>query len=318
MHSGKSAGIWVKAAGARVAIAGLVCLSLTHPLAAQTRNTGAGSEFELAFWSAAAANDTCESYQAYLQQYPRGTFASLAELEVAASCADPVPQQLPPEPLPPEPLPPTPLPPEPVGVIPTAATPVSGAPPAAALPPAALPAESAPMVPPTAPPAPAPLPATAATVALSTAAAPPPDAASARAELQARVGSFGDSTGSAAALIPLPPEPQLASVPDVPIPPTFCSALERNAYHDRVYRPARQVAQDNNRAAIQHLRALQTLYDSYAAERDFERLNAVSDAAMAYEPVADQTYAATVDYDAVFDRLMAVRIVDCGVAGAGE
>lgn len=128
----------------------------------------------------------------------------------------------------------------------------------------------------------------------------------------ARAGAI-EAGSQAAAAIALPPAPQLMPVPQVPIPPTFCSALERNAYHDNVYRPARRVAQDNNRAAITYLRQLQSMYDGYVPNRDFERMNLIADAAQAYEPIADDTYQTTVSYDAMFDRLMAVRIVDCSV-----
>ncbi len=132
-----------------------------------------------------------------------------------------------------------------------------------------------------------------------------------RAELIARAGSIEAGTAPQASVINLPAVPQLAAVPQVAIPPTFCSALERNGYHDNVYRPARRVAQDNNRAAIAYLRQLQEMYDGYLPARDFERMNLIADAAQAYEPIADDTYQITVNYDSLFDRLMAVRIVDC-------
>jgi len=108
----------------------------------------------------------------------------------------------------------------------------------------------------------------------------------------------------------------LAQVPAIRLPPTFCSAIERNVYHDEVYRPARAVAQRNNDSAIAHLRALQAAYDRYSEQRDFDMMNRIADVALAYEPVADNSYDTTVLYDSLFERLMAVRIIDCKPSGS--
>jgi len=261
---------------------------------------GVGSPFELAFWQAVADSDDAAQYEAYLGQYPQGTFAAIARLKITALGGG-VPVAAP--------APPAPVAPAPVAPAPLAPAPSAPAPAVAAAPAVQLAAEVAPVaaqVPPpalAAPPAPAPAPAPAA--------AP---AADGRAELIARAGAIQSGMAPATVAVAMPAVPQLVAVPQVPIPPTFCSAIARNAYHDEVYRPARRAAQDNNRAAITYLRQLQELYDGYGPSRDFERMNAIADAAQAYEPVADDTYEVTVTYDALFDRLMAVRIVDCGTA----
>jgi hypothetical protein len=256
---------------------------------ALAQGNGVGSPFELAFWEAVADSNDAAQFEAYLAQYPQGTFAAIARLRIAALGGQVVAA------------------PAAVPVPAPVANSVAVAPPPPVAKPAVAPAVA--QSTPAPAPVPAPVPASA-PIAVTTIAAPP--AADPVAALVARAGALEAGGASAAPAVALPPAPQLAPVPQVPIPPTFCSALERNSYHDEVYRPARQVAQNNNRAAIAHLRALQELYDSYAPARDFERMNVIADTARAYEPVADDTYNITVSYDSLFDRLMAVRIIDCG------
>lgn len=251
----------------------------------QAQGNGVGSPFELAFWEAVAGSNDAAQFEAYLAQYPQGTFAAIARIRAAALRGEQ----------------PAMAPAAPVAVI--APPPIASGPPAAAVAkPAAVPMSAVASAPaPAAAPAPAPI--------VEPAPAPAPAA-----DLIARATALEPGAVQAAPTVALPPAPQMIEVPPVPIPPTFCSAIERNAYHDTVYRPARTIAQDNNRAANAHLRALQELYDSFAPARDFERMNIIADAARAYEPIADNTYNITVSYDTLFDRLMAVRIVDCGGA----
>ena len=61
--------------------AGLL-LGLSSPVHAQSAN-GVGSPFELAFWQSVAGSDDPAVYDAYLQQYPAGTFAGLARAKLA-------------------------------------------------------------------------------------------------------------------------------------------------------------------------------------------------------------------------------------------
>lgn len=46
--------------------------------------TGVGSQFELTFWQSIAASDDPGQYEAYLAQYPNGTFSALAHAKIAA------------------------------------------------------------------------------------------------------------------------------------------------------------------------------------------------------------------------------------------
>ncbi len=53
------------------------------PLSAQSVN-GVGTPFELAFWQSVAGSDDPAVYEAYLAQYPSGTFSGLAKAKLAA------------------------------------------------------------------------------------------------------------------------------------------------------------------------------------------------------------------------------------------
>lgn len=274
----------------------LVCAGA--PAAAQAN--GVGSQFELAFWQAVANSEDAAQYEAYLAQYPQGTFAPIARLKIAALRGTAVA-----------------APPVAVGAQTLTPAWAAAAAPVSVDRPPAPPQMAAAVVPASAPPQPVQVIAAPQLIPAATPAQRPLPAAPVsddRAALMARTGAIESGTPAAASLA-LPAIPQMAQVPPVPIPPTFCSALDRNSYHDNVYRPARRVAQENNRAATAYLRELQALYDGFEPQRDFERMNLIADAAQAYEPIADDTYDVTVSYDSLFERLMAVRIVDCGSAG---
>lgn len=71
---------------------------ITAPAApsAETRSDGSKSDTEILFWQSVTANPTKQSYEAYLESYPTGTFAPLARARIAA-LSEPSPQ---PEPVP--------------------------------------------------------------------------------------------------------------------------------------------------------------------------------------------------------------------------
>lgn len=65
-------------------MAGACCAALgllVSPASAQT-GADAGSPFELAFWQAVASSNDPVLYEAYLKQYPAGTFAAIAHVKV--------------------------------------------------------------------------------------------------------------------------------------------------------------------------------------------------------------------------------------------
>lgn len=59
-----------------------VALGLAAPAAAADGN-GVGTPFELTFWQSVAGSDDPAVYEAYLEQYPAGTFSALARVKVA-------------------------------------------------------------------------------------------------------------------------------------------------------------------------------------------------------------------------------------------
>jgi len=109
----------------------------------------------------------------------------------------------------------------------------------------------------------------------------------------------------------MPAQPALYPVRDVPLPPSFCSAEQRNAFHDQVYSPSVNTARRNNEAAAAYLRQLQGLYDQYQLSRDPDTMNAIVGAARTYEQVAQTTFSMHAGLVRQFSALMAVPVVPC-------
>ena len=65
-------------------MAGACCaaLGLLVPIASAQSGGESGTQFELAFWQAISASNDPVLYEAYLKQYPAGTFATIAEVKV--------------------------------------------------------------------------------------------------------------------------------------------------------------------------------------------------------------------------------------------
>lgn len=253
--------------------------------------TGVGSQFELTFWQSVAASEDRAQIQAYLDQYPNGTFSALARAKISTidrreALARGTPSA-PVQPAPP-PVAPAPLP-------------------------APAPLESVPAVP--APPAtmPAAAPAVSQVPSAPVAAPVPTDAAS----LADQLRLLGQSQGvRKAAADPVPAgdptsRPVFAAVPDIALPGQFCSAVERNSFYDERYTPARDVAESNNRAAIAYLNALRARYDSLAKIDDRPSMNAIAAEAQAYEEIARGAYEKSAAYEGLFNQLMAIPIRKC-------
>lgn len=244
-------------------------------------STGVGSQFELTFWQSVAGSEDRAQLQAYLDQYPNGTFSALARAKIATIDRRDVLAR---------------------GSQPAPATPAPAAAPAAVAP-APLPAAA--VTAPAAPSAPAPQPGS----------APVPTDAAALAD---QLRQLGQSQGARKAAVDEMPKgdaavrPVFASVPTISLPGQFCSAVERNAFYDERYTPARDVAEANNRAAIAYLNALRQRYDELAKVDDRESMNAIAAEAKAYEDVARGAYEKSAAYEGLFTQLMAVPIRKCG------
>lgn len=109
----------------------------------------------------------------------------------------------------------------------------------------------------------------------------------------------------------LPPRPQLAAIPPLVFPASFCSAEARNAFHDGPYVTAVEVAKRNNDATIAYMRQLQDLYDTNQLAGDINPLNAVAAESQSYSPVAAAAFAAQSALVGAFSTLMAVPIRAC-------
>lgn len=251
---------------------------------AQSTGAGVGSPFELTFWQSVAASDDRGQLEAYLAQYPNGTFSALARAKIAAidrqaalargaSVSPPAPA------------------PAPVPVAPAAAPP-----PAAAAPPAAT--SAMPAFP--ASPVPAPVPAPLAGEQLRS-------LGQSQSQGPLAAAAAAAATQSAA----LPARPQLATPPDVVLPDHFCSAIERNNFYDGVYTPSKQVAEQNNRTANDHMSKLRQIYDDLAKTSNAPAMNVVAEEAKTYQAVATHAYEASAAYEQIFSRLMATPIRKC-------
>jgi hypothetical protein len=109
----------------------------------------------------------------------------------------------------------------------------------------------------------------------------------------------------------LPPHPQMAYVPSVSLPASFCSADARNQFHNGTYRPAMETAKRNNDAAREYLQRVQAMYDSYQLNHDANPQNALAAEAQDYQPIAEAAFAAQGALVKAFNDLMAVPIIPC-------
>lgn len=262
-------------------------LAMMPPALAHAQAPETGSDFDLVFWKSVSENMTAEKLRAYLRQFPDGVFAELAQLKLREfeGEAEPSPRTG------------SSMMSAPATAPARAPAGAANAAPSFTPPPAPVPAP-APAPPP--PPAPAPAPAT-------PTARPAPPASGGNplvAELMA-------ATGSAREGVAIPERPALAAVPHVAIPSAFCSALDRNTFHDRVYRPARDIANANNEEAIAYLEDLNAVYEGYRREGHFDATDQLARAAQAYKPIAADAYEVSVRYERMFDRLMATPLTRC-------
>lgn len=286
----------------------MMALSPASPSLAKDKQSvtnGVGSEFELMFWRSVADSGDRTQLEAYLSQYPGGTFAGLARAKIAA-----LPVQASATPAAP--------PPAPVAAPATAtAGPIS-----APVSPTASTLAAAPLPIPTAV-VPAPLPAAPALSpppAAPSAAAPAPvsPAAALAEQLRMLSATQGTQSVSLGTIVPpstaratLPARPALSAVPELRLPPSFCSSLDRNAFYDSDYRSAMDVADRNNQAAIAHMQTLQKLFDEYGQRNDPASMNLFAGEAQTYKAIAAASFAARSAFDPLFSQLMAVPIIPC-------
>ncbi|MES2301039.1 MAG: hypothetical protein V4521_03035 [Pseudomonadota bacterium] len=252
---------------------------------AETGN-GVGTQFELTFWQSVAGSDDPAVYEAYLQQYPTGTFSGLARAKMA-NLRKSLPEQ------------PVPAPAQPIAVPQI----VAAAPQRMPVAPFPAPVVAAPVV------AVAPV---VEMVAVVNTAQAVSDAALLT-EL-ARSQEIGGGTLQVAASqgFAVPARPALSAVPELRLPSSFCSAEQRNAFYETRYKPVLDLARANNSAAIAHMESLQRAYDSFQLSRDPQPMNLIAAEASAYQQqVAAMTYSRQAALVGQFDALMAVPLTPC-------
>ena len=286
----------------RVVAAGTaLALGVAAPGWAQVGN-GVGTAFELAFWQSVTGSDDATMYEAYLQQYPAGTFSALARAKVASLRKGAAPAVAPiPVPAPAIPVPAAPQP--------MMSTPVSSA--------LQAPASPAPLV--VARIAPAPLqPVASQPARIQNEAAQAAADVALLAELAKSQEVSGATLQVAVAQgFALPARPLQNEVPALTLPPAFCSAEERNTFHETRYKPVMELARANNAAAVAHMQRLQQDYDRFQLARDPTPMNVIAAEASAYQQeVAAIAYNRQVAMVQQFDAIMAIPLGGCQVTAA--
>ncbi|WP_420384066.1 hypothetical protein [Novosphingobium sp.] len=289
-------------------------------------STGVGTPFELAFWQSIDSSNDPSLYDAYLAHFPNGTFSDIAHAKIISlrgrvsapatpALTVPIAPQLQPVAASPDATAVRVMQPAVPVVQPIAA-------PAPVVGPIAPPSQVAvaPAVATTAPPA-----GTLGQLLAALAVSQSNDAGGGAAPQQAVLQSANLVSGPAqmasapapmaphptAVSFAMPAQPALSPVPAVAFPASFCSAEQRNAFHDQVYAPSVGTAKHNNEAAAAYLRQLQALYDQYQTSRDPDTMNAIVVAARQYEQVAQTTYSMQASLVRQFGTLMAVPVVAC-------
>ncbi len=131
-------------------------------------------------------------------------------------------------------------------------------------------------------------------------------------QLRALALSQGDRYRNVSIVIP--PRPAMSAVGQLDVPAQFCSANERNAFHEDRFRPAIERASKNNTDAIAHMTMLARLAGEAQAKGDGNTSGALANESKNYEPVAQSIYLERTALASAFSRIMAVPVVPC--AGA--
>lgn len=322
--------IWTKRATILRSVMVLAgAMTMTPAMAQSTVSTGVGTPFELAFWQSIDSSGDPSLYAAYLARFPNGTFAEIARVKANAPRPRGTAMTTPVSDTTPVTAP---------DAAPAMTVPVMTSPAAVPMP---APMTNAAVPPPPPPPPPPVRPAGRTALAYApvdaqpVAAAAPVEAAAAPAssgtmgELLAALANSqatGDQSAQAPASQPqsppaaprmqqasyaIPPQPPLWPVPNVTLPPAFCSVEARNTFHATVFQPAVNTAKRNNDAAVGYMRQLQSLYDQYQLSHDVATSNAIASAAQSYQQLAQTTFSMQAALVRQFNTLMAVPVVNC-------
>ncbi|HEX4181227.1 MAG TPA: caspase family protein [Caulobacteraceae bacterium] len=108
----------------------------------------------------------------------------------------------------------------------------------------------------------------------------------------------------------MPRRPDLTPVPPINLPANFCSAQERNVFHDDVYKPAWRIANNNNDLAIKYLDALNALHREYS-ELQSGYANAITHEYNDYAPIASEAFTTGNKYTNLHEAIMAIPVGTC-------
>ncbi len=116
--------------------------------------------------------------------------------------------------------------------------------------------------------------------------------------------------------IVIPPRPALSEVSQLEVPPQFCSAVQRNAFHDERFRPAIEKASRNNTDAIAYMTTLTKLASEALAKGDNNTSGALVTESHRYEAVAQNAFLERTALASAYSRIMAAPVIPC--AGASH
>ena len=108
----------------------------------------------------------------------------------------------------------------------------------------------------------------------------------------------------------MPARPDLTPVPPITLPASFCSPQARNDFHDGVYKPAWQIANNNNELTIKYLDALNGLHREYS-EAQSGYANAITREYNDYVPIAADAFATGNKYTGLHDAIMSIPVAPC-------
>ncbi len=110
----------------------------------------------------------------------------------------------------------------------------------------------------------------------------------------------------------MPMRPRLMAMPEVGLPQSFCSADQRGAFDEGIYRPALAIAEHNADVAGAYVRKLRTLYDNSQLSGDSTAQAAIAAEARDFARTAN---AASSIHNALvnqFEDIMTTPIHSCG------
>ncbi|MBX3479957.1 MAG: hypothetical protein KF842_06130 [Caulobacter sp.] len=113
----------------------------------------------------------------------------------------------------------------------------------------------------------------------------------------------------------LPPpdlkRPVLRTVAPLTLPASFCSEFERNAYLDKVYKPAAADSLANAETTKAHLARLQAMFTQYMRQEGGPGWAAVRQELALYEPIAKAAYEEGLRVQGLYKQIMAIPVVPC-------